>query len=259
MHILSYAERIPFCHNPAAKKLLALIENKQTNLAVSADVFQTKDLLALADKTGPEICLLKTHIDLLEDFNPPFIQALTQLASKHQFMIFEDRKFADIGNTVKGQYAKGIYHIADWAHFTNAHPLPGPGIIDGLKEVGLPRGNGLILIAEMSSHGNLMNADYQRSALEMALAHKDFVCGFITQHRLTTDPALIHFTPGVNIADCGDNLGQQYISPEAAILEQHNDIIIVGRGIYQAADPQSMAAKYRQVAWQAYQQRTITL
>lgn len=251
--MFNYADRAKLCPNPAAKKLLQIIAEKKTNLSLSADVTQASELLKLAQAVGPEICMLKTHIDIIEDFTPSLCKQLVDLANEHQFIIFEDRKFADIGNTVKLQYQKGVYHIAEWAALTNAHVITGPGVIAGLKEIGLPLGNALLLLAELSSQGNLITSAYTQTAVALAQQHKDFVIGFITQHQLTEDPTFIHACPGVHISSSGDALGQGYITPQQAIVEQGNDIIIVGRGIYGDANPQHVAQYYRQIAWEAHQ------
>lgn len=250
-----YSERAQACPSLIAKNLLQIMDTKKTNLALSADVTSSTALLKLADACGPEICMLKTHIDIIDDFTPSLTQQLRQLADHHQFIIFEDRKFADIGNTVKHQYAGGIYRIADWADVVNAHSLPGPGIIDGIAEVGRPKNRGLIMLAEMSSSGHLMSGDYQQATLKMAEQYPDFVIGFITQHALSADPHWINMTPGVKLQAGGDQLGQQYVTPEKAIIENGSDIIIVGRGILAADHPQIEAGKYREAGWNAYLRR----
>jgi len=229
------------------------MDEKQTNLCLAADVRTKKELIDLAETIGPEICVFKTHIDIIDDFDMDLVIQLERLSEKHGFLIFEDRKFADIGNTVKHQYQDGVYHIADWAHITNAHTVPGPGIIDGLKEVGLQKGRGLLLLAEMSSAGNLAHGTYTEETLAMAQINKDFVIGFITMRKLLDDPRLINFTPGVQMAVAGDDLGQEYNTPEQVIGQDGSDIIIVGRGIYQAENPLSEAKKYRAAGWNAYQ------
>jgi uridine monophosphate synthetase len=249
---LSYAERQRFATNVLAQQLFLLLEKKKTNLALSADVTDCNVLLALADQLGPEICILKTHVDILENFTPHFPLALSKLAQKHQFFIFEDRKFADIGNTVKNQYKGGIYHIADWADIINAHSLPGPGIIEGLREVGLDKKRALLLLAEMSSANNLLDADYAQKTLRMAELFPDFVIGFIAQKKLSDDPRWIYMTPGVQQEEGHDALGQQYVTPKQAIIANGSDIIIVGRGILHASNPLVAARKYRNAGWDAY-------
>lgn len=253
--MLTYEQRSRLCKNPTAIKLFTIMAEKSTNLAASIDVVQKKELLELADLLGPEICVLKTHIDILEDFDQDTVKQLVLLAKKHNFLIFEDRKFADIGNTVRLQYEKGIYHIADWAHITNAHTVPGPAIIEGLKMVGLPKGNGLLLLAQMSSKGSLATGEYTSETLKMALEHKDFVIGFITQKKQLDDSAFINLSPGVQLHSQGDDLGQQYVTPWTAIYENGVDVIIVGRGIYKNLNPIKAAKEYREQGWEAYLRR----
>lgn len=227
--------------------------------------------------------MVKTHIDALE-FEPTatavtdFVTALTALAEKHRFLIFEDRKFADIGSTVQNQYGKGIFRIADWAHITNAHSFPGPGIVDGLigvmKETEKKKAaagetswkgkRGLLLLAEMSSKGNLSTeGNYRKKTVEMARSDPGYVLGFIAQSRkmfdesprLDTREDFIIMTPGVNLGSKGDGLGQQYRTPQEVVKEDGTDVIIVGRGIYGKEDLLAAAEEYRVAGWTAYEER----
>ncbi|KAJ2613004.1 orotidine 5'-phosphate decarboxylase [Coemansia sp. RSA 1365] len=251
----TYAARGQEHVHPLAKQLFANMERKKSNLSVAADVATKAELLLLADKVGPYICVLKTHIDIVEDFDMDLVAQLQGLAEKHDFLIFEDRKFADIGNTVKLQYGGGIYRIADWAHFTNCHVIPGEGIIQGLAEVGMPKGRGLLLLAEMSSKGMLATGAYTDKNVEMAVKN-EFVVGFIGSRRFTEDRDLITMTPGIGLHASGDALGQQYRTPETIVTKNGSDIIIVGRGIYgPGKDVAVEAQRYRDAGWAAYENR----
>ena len=97
---ISYEEKLKICDHSVAQKLLNIAIEKRSNLIVSADVTTTAELLNLVEKVGPHIVALKTHIDIISDFDADkTILPLKDLASKYNFLLMEDRKFADIGNT----------------------------------------------------------------------------------------------------------------------------------------------------------------
>lgn len=280
--VRSYAEHRAGCTNAAARRLLDIVERKRTNLCVAADVERMSVLLELAERVGPYACALKTHIDIVEDFAEDSGRRLAAVAAAQDLLLFEDRKFADIGSTARRQYAGGVHRIADWAHIIDAHAVPGPGLIAGLRDVGLPRGAGLLLLAEMSSAGSLATVRrrprarcharraavhrhactrrpaqgaYTEATVRMARDYADFVIGFVCGRRLVDDaPSLLHFAPGVSLDSSADALGQRYRTPAEAVAAGA-DIVIVGRGIYGAPDPAAAAARYRDSAWAAYEAR----
>lgn len=243
--------------NPITTRLREIIIAKQSNLAVAADLARTDEILKLAETIGDKICVFKTHVDVIEDFTPAFTKRLREIADAKHFLIFEDRKFADIGNTVSLQFASGVYHIADWADIVNAHTIVGPGIVDGLKKVN--KRSALILLAQMTPKGNLFTPEYMRASVEIAKKYPDFVIGFIgssdkpetlAEMRKLSDDDFVIMTPGIQLGVAGDALGQTYNTPEKAIANGA-DVIIVGRGIYEAADPVAAAEEYRAAGWAA--------
>lgn len=322
---------------------------KASNLCLSADVTTARELLTLADKLGPTIVVLKTHYDLISgwDYHPTTGTGakLAALARKHGFLIFEDRKFVDIGKTVQMQYTAGTARIIEWAHITNANIDAGKDMVRAMAEaaanwkarihyevktsvsVGTPLADqfengtdsnslgaddrdadgrkgsivsittvtqsfepadsprlaktneagddlvfpgieeapmdrGLLLLAQMSSKGCLMTKDYTQACVEAARENKEFVMGYVAQQSLNSAPGdtFIHMTPGCKLPPTdeeneqieGDGLGQQYNTPDKLINLLGTDIVIVGRGIIQAADPECEAERYRRRAWKAY-------
>lgn len=168
------------------------------------------------------------------------------------------------------QYGGGVYKIAQWAHITNAHPVPGPSIIQGLASVGVPLQRGLLLLAEMSTKGTLASGSYTDAAVQMARQNKEFVIGFIAQRRMdgvgappeldTSQEDFLILTPGVGMESKGDAMGQQYRTPREVVLQDGCDVIIVGRGIY-GNDPKAVAniaaraERYMTEGWVAYLER----
>ena len=363
----SYSARAAKASHPLSNYLLRLMSIKHSNLCLSADVSNANQLLNLADTIGPSIVVLKTHYDLINnwDYNPTTGTGakLARLARRHGFLIFEDRKFGDIGNTVQLQYTEGTAKIIEWSHITNVNMIPGKAVVDSMADaavrwrerkryevktdisVGTPRAEsvdsdnsdgedvtktpvpemesgleaykgardgrkasivsittvsqrfepansprnwesfgedeeeviypgieeaplerGLLILAQMSSKGNFMTADYTQACVESARDHKNYVMGFVSQQSLNSVPedSFLSMTPGCQLPpedaeeDAvmeGDGKGQQYNTPKKIVGLLGNDIAIVGRGIIKAANPRAEAERYRRSAWVAYEER----
>lgn len=241
---LSYEQKLEHAEHSVSKKLLEIALEKKSNLIASADVITTQELLDFAEKAGPHIVALKTHIDILTDFDPDkTILPLKDLATKYNFLLMEDRKFADIGNTQELQFSYGMYKISNWADFVTSQVIGGYDSLDCFRNVGV------VAILGMSSKGTLTDHHYQEEALKVAQTHPN-VIGGVSQKQIPE--GLLLFTPGVNLENKGDGKGQQYNTPEYVFKNLHTDFMIVGRGIYKSEDAEKSALNYKIAGWNAY-------
>jgi uridine monophosphate synthetase len=250
-----YKQRAAYCANPIAQRLLTIMEAKKTNLIFSVDVTNKTKLMQLADLVGPEICVLKIHCDIIDDYDQDFPEQLRAVADKHNFLIWEDRKFADIGSTTLHQYTGGVFRIAEWADIVTVHSIAGNGTIEALRSTPATQNSAFLLIAQMSSANALTQQSYTDATVKLALDYPENVIGVICRQKLSDNPGLLHVTPGVQLAEGSDAFGQQYLTPEKVINELGSDIIIVGRGILQAQDPVAAAQQYKRAGWDAYLQK----
>ena len=232
-------------NNPITHKLIDIITEKQTNLCVSADVDTTEELLNLANQVGPYICILKTHIDTLSDFTTDTITKLKQLSLKHNFLLFEDRKFADIGHIANRQFTAPPLKISTWADLITVHVVAGSLSIQALKSA--LNNTGIIVVAQMSTQDTLTSDEYVDKAIKIAEEHQDVVIGIVSQNKKPQHPGQLMLTPGINLSSTSDSKGQVYNSPEEAFNERGIDIMIVGRGIYESENPTKWAEEYKKI------------
>lgn len=254
---LPYCKRAKLTRNPLTSKLLELMDRKMSNLCLAVDLTKADAILELADLAGPHIAVLKTHVDIVEDFSENFVRQLKMQAKKHEFLLMEDRKFGDIGNTVALQYSGGTYKIAEWADLVTVHPVSGKAVLDALKnalsrDITEPRG--VFLVAEMSCEGALTKGDYLKSAVSMAEQASDLVVGLVCQSSLSSKYGMLQLTPGVKLSKGGDNLGQRYNDPQS-VVDAGADLAVVGRGITQASDKLAAVMEYKMQLWTAYEKR----
>lgn len=245
---------------PMARTYMEVACRKQSLVCLAADRSTMDGLNQLIDQVGPHIAALKTHVDLVDDWTAESWKAFCTKAAAADLLIFEDRKFADIGGISRKQMA-GVYDIRSWSDLVTAHLISGPDIVDGLQagwhDVG--REGGVLLLAQMSSRGNFLAPDYTDKVVEKGKTHSG-VFGFIgngarprelTLLRAKVGDGKLIWTPGVNLAVGDGEMGQRYGDPGEAVMAG-SDCIIVGSGIHKAENPRAQAQAYALASWNAF-------
>ncbi len=254
-------ETSPAVESPSAQRVREAIERKRSHLVLSLDVDDPERFFAVLEATAEHLVMVKTHVDIMQGDCSAFVARLREVAHEHDLLLFEDRKFADIGSTVRKQFRGGAARICDWADLVTVHMIAGEAILDGLfgDPQGLHPHQGALLLARMSSQGNLITEEYTGRVIETGARRSDRVAGYIGHGENEADLRALRaripagqllLVPGVHRAQAGDNLGQHYLDP-ATVVRAGADAIVVGRGIYAATDPAAEAAWYRETAWSA--------
>jgi len=263
-----FLKQIPFYG--LQSEIIRIMHQKKSNLVFSADLYDLNELIHLLHykQIARKAVIIKVHIDSV--VNPQlYINQLLDLAIKYDFIIMEDRKLSDIGNTVKNQFLCKENKIYEWANLVTIHLNMGPGILQALQNSVSSFENkiGFVPVVQASSKDNLMDINYTTKCLEMMKEYKNIIPAIVCQNanqirnilkinKHHNDRGMYLFmTPGVHLDSSSDQLGQQYRSVKDAIFNEGNDLIIVGRGIYNSSNPLEIAEKYRENAWEAYLQR----
>ncbi len=248
---------------PMARAYMEAACRKKSLVCLAADRSTMAELNQLIDEVGPYLAALKTHVDLVDDWTPEAWSAFCSKAAAADLLVFEDRKFADIGGISRKQMS-GVYDIRSWADLVTAHLISGPDIVDGLQagwgDVG--RNGGVLLLAQMSSRGNLLDPAYTAQVVALGKTHPG-VFGFIGNGSRPEELKLLRqavgdgkliWTPGVNLEVGDGEMGQRYGDPREAVLAG-SDCIIVGSGIHKAESPALQADAYAKASWNAFNER----
>ena len=250
--------------NPLARQWMEAVVEKKSMVILAADRRTMAGLNSLIEEVSDSVVALKTHVDLVDDWSPESWSEFVCKAKDCGMLIFEDRKHGDIGKIARDQMA-GIYDSRSWCDLMTAHLISGPSVLDGMQEAWgqVGRHGGVLLLAQMSSSGNLLETPGYTEAVVSAGKEHPVCFGFIGNgsrpnelsdlRKLVGDEKMI-WTPGVNLVTGDAELGQRYGDPREAVLAG-SDGIIVGSGIHKSENPRKAAREYANVSWDALLER----
>ena len=218
-----------------------MIHPARSRLALALDVDDLGAARGLAARLDPWFGILKVGLQLFSAAGPA---AVADLAGPDR-RVFVDLKFHDIPNTV-GQAARIVGRLG--AGFLTLHAAGGAemiragvdGLSHGAAEAGHPPPVALGVTVLTSEPDASAFAD--RLAAAVAGGCGGVVCSVREAPSVkAAAPGLVAVVPGIRLPG-GDAHDQARVGSPAEAIAADADILVVGRAVTEAADPEAAAA-----------------
>jgi uridine monophosphate synthetase len=266
-----------------SNELYKLATMKKSNIILSCDFMNDKEIISMIDRIGNKIVAVKLHLDTVKINNEEnnnnyyqlFIDKLKELKQKHNLLIIEDAKFADIETIMYEKIYASRMIINKIADAITIHAVAGLSILEqnnNSQNIKIP----MIIVSEMSSLDNMIDIEYSKKIINkirnipytiekqsgitfvnhsppnpsgnpppnisgnqpMLSMHSSLLGGLVCQHNVSELIKPFEFltmTPGVNLEFANDSGNQKYSIP--AVKNNKVGLFwIVGRGITKYKD-----------------------
>ena len=215
-------------------------------LALACDL-PLPQAVALYQRVAPHVGIAKVGLSLFVEHGPAAVKAFVDLGAK----VFLDLKLHDIPNTVELAAARAA---ALGVSYLTVHASGGKAMLEAAVR-GAGQGGPIVLAVTVLTSMDeeaLWQTGVERSPLTQVtslakLAAEAKVGGLVcsarevAKVRQAVGPTLVLCTPGIRPAGVAANDQARAETPEAAV-KAGADLLVVGRPIYEAADPVAAAA-----------------
>jgi orotidine-5'-phosphate decarboxylase len=229
-------------------------------LALALDMDDLVLALRLARRLRPWFSVAKVGLELFSAAGPEVVSALTI----EGYRVFLDLKLHDIPTTVR-RAARVIGGLG--ATYTTVHTVGGPQMlraaVEGMAEGAVAAGAGApahgvlgvtVLTSDQHAPPELLEA---RSQMAAAAGCRGVVCAASDLEYVTNAaPGLLTVVPGIRLSG-SDSQDQSRHSTPAAAIAAGAGILVVGRAVTAAKDPESVASQILEEVGASLSARTV--
>jgi uridine monophosphate synthetase len=249
----------PILKHQLASFMLSEMITKKTALCLSLDTSTWEAAKKLIHQCGEYIIMVKTHVELYQDYNDNFESEIKELAKQYHFFIMEDRKLSDVAKISYRQTTSGNYNISNWANFVTVHGLNADSYLNMMKQhYGTKDCINYcpVIVSQMNDNLCMIGEEYTQKCLDVIDKYPQFSPLIVCQS-LPKRKDIIKCTPGVVLTTQEEDSDVdlcRYRNVEKAIQVDGNHIVIVGSSIIYDENPKEAAQKFQVESWKVFEE-----